>query len=263
MFDFIHQKFLLMCSMLTLAISLRPIPCSPISTISKTEHRLDGAVVKTLLIDNYDSYTYNLWQLLSATNKIEPHVIYNDDCNSWKAMIGQNFPFDNIVISPGPGNPSTYCDFGICREAIFQSNHGIPVLGVCLGHQGIVDTFGGVVTRAPQPMHGRLSKISHMGTGIFAGVEQNVNVVRYHSLVVTEPLPSNLRATAWTSDGLIMGLEDRSKPLFGITCNLNYLVLLNDVVLFILSSFCIQVYSFIQNLSQLNVAPLLSATLCR
>lgn len=171
--------------------------------------------VRTLLIDNYDSYTYNLWQLLSDVNGIEPHVVYNNAYGgSWDALISGLQSFDNIVISPGPGSPDRQTDFGLCTDAILKSN--IPLLGVCLGHQGMAHAYGGKVTRAQVPMHGRLSKLQHDDCGVFAGIDQNIEVVRYHSLVVDSPLPSVLRPTAWTLDGTIMGLEHRSKRQYGV-----------------------------------------------
>ena len=172
--------------------------------------------MRTLLIDNFDSYTYNIWQLLSEVNGEEPIVVYNNAFNyNWDELLLNVPKFDNIVISPGPGSPDVHSDFGICREAILQSN--IPVLGVCLGHQGIAHSFGATVRRAKIPMHGRLSSISHTNAGLFHNIPQESSVVRYHSLVVDkDTLPRELRATAWTSDNVIMGLEHTSKPIYGV-----------------------------------------------
>ena len=172
--------------------------------------------MRTLLIDNFDSYTYNIWQLLSEVNGEEPIVVYNNAYNyNWDELLLNVPKFDNIVISPGPGSPDVHSDFGICREAILQSN--LPVLGVCLGHQGIAHSFGATVNRAKIPMHGRLSSISHTNAGLFHNIPQESSVVRYHSLVVDkDTLPPELRATAWTKDNVIMGLEHISKPIYGV-----------------------------------------------
>jgi para-aminobenzoate synthetase len=172
--------------------------------------------MRTLLIDNFDSYTYNIWQLLSEVNGEEPTVVYNNAFNyNWDELLKNYPPFDNIVISPGPGSPDVYADFGICADAILRSD--LPVLGVCLGHQGIAHHFGGVVNRAKVPMHGRLSSISHTNEGLFYNIPQETKVVRYHSLVVeNDALPSELVATAWTADDIIMGLKHVSKPIHGV-----------------------------------------------
>lgn len=172
--------------------------------------------MRTLLIDNFDSYTYNIWQLLSEVNGEEPLVVYNNAFNyNWDELLLQLPKFDNIVISPGPGSPDVHSDFGICKEAILRSN--LPVLGVCLGHQGIAHSFGATVSRAKIPMHGRLSSIRHSNDGLFHNIGQESKVVRYHSLVVeSDTLPAELRATAWTPDGVMMGLEHISKPIYGV-----------------------------------------------
>ncbi|MGD9737600.1 MAG: aminodeoxychorismate synthase component I [Solirubrobacterales bacterium] len=167
--------------------------------------------MKTLLIDNYDSFTYNLFQLLSEANGEEPIVVRND-AMSWEELAGSR-DFDNIVISPGPGNPDREADFGVCAAAIRQSE--VPLLGVCLGHQGLCSAYGGKVVHAPEAMHGRLSAVTHEDGGIFAGLPREFQVVRYHSLCV-EDLPQELEATAWTSDGILMGVAHRTKPQWGL-----------------------------------------------
>jgi para-aminobenzoate synthetase len=165
--------------------------------------------LRTLLIDNYDSFTYNLYQLLGEVNGLPPVVVPND--TDW-AQVSFD-AFDAVVISPGPGRPDRERDFGLSRRAIAES--GLPVLGVCLGHQGICDLFGGEIDYAPQPMHGRISEVHHAGTDLFAGLPSPFNVVRYHSLVVTR-LPDELEATAWSGDGLVMGLRHRTAPVWGV-----------------------------------------------
>jgi para-aminobenzoate synthetase len=165
--------------------------------------------VRTLLIDNYDSFTYNLYQLLGEVNGQPPTVVRNDV--DWSALSPRDY--DNIVISPGPGHPGRQRDFGVSAAAILDSR--LPVLGICLGHQGMAELFGGSVQHAPEPMHGRISHIHHTGEGLFAGLPSPFSAVRYHSLAVTE-LPDELSRTAWTQDGVLMGLRHRSKPIWGV-----------------------------------------------
>ncbi|MFL5896880.1 MAG: aminodeoxychorismate synthase component I [Solirubrobacterales bacterium] len=168
--------------------------------------------MKTLLIDNYDSFTYNLYQLLAEANGEEPLVVRNDE-RSWSQLAAE-LDFDNVVISPGPGHPQREADFGICAEAIRQAE--VPLLGVCLGHQGLAAAYGAKVLHAPQPMHGRLSAVTHNGTGLFAGLPREFRVVRYHSLSVELPLPPELEGVAWTSDGVLMALAHRERPQWGL-----------------------------------------------
>ncbi|WP_107985181.1 aminodeoxychorismate synthase component I [Rhodococcus sp. OK519] len=164
---------------------------------------------RTLLIDNYDSFTYNLYSLLSEVNGEPPWVVHNDA--DWASVPLDDF--DNIVISPGPGRPDRKRDFGISARAI--ANREIPVLGVCLGHQGLCHLFGGNVGLAPAPMHGRISTIRHTGTGIFTGIPSPFQAVRYHSLIV-DAMPPELDELAWTDDGLIMAAKHRAQPLWGV-----------------------------------------------
>ncbi|ETK35463.1 aminodeoxychorismate synthase component I [Microbispora sp. ATCC PTA-5024] len=165
--------------------------------------------MRTILIDNYDSFTYNLYQLLGEVNGRPPVVVRND--TDWSQVPIEEF--DSVVISPGPGRPDRARDFGVSARAIRES--GLPVLGVCLGHQGICHLFGGTVTHAPQPMHGRISQVIHTGDDIFAGLPSPFSVVRYHSLAATE-LPEELEAIAWTQDGVIMGVRHRTEPIWGV-----------------------------------------------
>ncbi|HEY7603520.1 MAG TPA: aminodeoxychorismate synthase component I [Gaiellaceae bacterium] len=167
--------------------------------------------MKTLLIDNYDSFTFNLFQLIAEVNGEEPLVVRNDE-TTW-AELSQS-DFDNIVISPGPGRPEREADFGICAEAIRSAS--VPLFGVCLGHQGLGHACGGEVVHAPEVMHGRLSPVFHDGRGLFEGIPQGFEVVRYHSLCVQHPLSVVLECTAWTRDGVVMGLRDRHRPRWGV-----------------------------------------------
>ncbi|QCQ91125.1 aminodeoxychorismate synthase component I [Rhodococcus sp. SGAir0479] len=164
---------------------------------------------RTLLIDNYDSFTYNLYSLLAEVNGRPPVVVHNDA--DWGGVPLDEF--DNIVISPGPGRPDRKRDFGISARAL--ANPELPVLGVCLGHQGLCHLFGSAVELAPVPMHGRLSAIRHRGEGIFSGIPSPFQGVRYHSLIVGD-LPPELEPWAWTDDDLLMAARHRRYPLWGV-----------------------------------------------
>ncbi|MGX4653929.1 aminodeoxychorismate synthase component I [Micromonospora sp. SCSIO 07396] len=166
--------------------------------------------MRTLLIDNYDSFTYNLFHYLTETQGHEPEVVVNDDPR-WRATYLAEF--DNVVLSPGPGHPNRPGDFGICRDVITVG--GLPILGVCLGHQGLAALHGAPVRRAPYPCHGRVNAVHHDGSELFAGIPAPFDAVRYHSLVAEE-LPATLAATAWTGDGLIMGLRHLHLPQWGV-----------------------------------------------
>lgn len=165
--------------------------------------------VRTLLIDNYDSFTYNLYSMLCEVNGVEPVVVRNDV--DWDSL--DLTKFDNIVVSPGPGRPSTSHDLGISARAIVDSD--LPILGVCLGHQAICHLLGGEVDLAPEPMHGRISEIVHDGVGLFDGIPSPYSVVRYHSLTALD-LPDELEACAWTADGIVMAVRHRSRPMWGV-----------------------------------------------
>lgn len=161
-----------------------------------------------LLIDNYDSFTYNLWHCLRVLGA-EVIVKRNDAISVDETLA---LELQGIVISPGPCDPSRA---GICLELI--TTVSLPILGVCLGHQAIGQAFGGKVVRAPTPMHGKISAIYHMGRYLFSGVPSPFKATRYHSLVVERAtVPSCLEVIAETEDGLVMGLAHRILPVFGV-----------------------------------------------
>ncbi|WP_298403356.1 aminodeoxychorismate/anthranilate synthase component II [uncultured Chloroflexus sp.] len=166
--------------------------------------------MRVLLIDNYDSFTYNLYQYLCELGA-DVEVVRNDQITV--AEVAARHP-DRIVISPGPCTPA---EAGISVDVIRELGSQIPILGVCLGHQAIGAAYGGAVVRAPLVMHGKLSPIHHSGQGVFAGLPSPFLATRYHSLIVRrEDLPNELEVTAWTEDGLIMGLRHRSQPVEGV-----------------------------------------------
>ncbi len=167
--------------------------------------------MKTLLIDNYDSFTYNLFQLLAEANGDEPVVVRNDAAE-WSELA--ELEFDNVVISPGPGSPDHEGDFGVCAQAIREAQ--VPLLGVCLGHQGLSWIHGGKVLPAPEVMHGRISAVLHEDSPLFAGIPREFQAVRYHSLCVEQPLPEELEPIAWTSDGVLMAVAHRTRPQWGV-----------------------------------------------
>jgi para-aminobenzoate synthetase len=167
--------------------------------------------VRTLLIDNYDSFTYNLFQLLAEVSGAEPLVVRNDEA-SWEELAGEGF--DCVVISPGPGRPERERDFGVCAEAIRRSE--LPLLGVCLGHQGLGWVHGGQVVRAPIAIHGRASTVEHDGSPLFAGIPPRFEAARYHSLCLRRPLPPDLLEIARSDDGVPMAIAHRFRPQWGV-----------------------------------------------
>jgi len=162
-----------------------------------------------LVIDNYDSFTFNLVQYLGELDE-QPAVFRNDKITL--DDIAHMAP-DHILISPGPCTPH---EAGISMQVIREFSGQIPILGVCLGHQSISAVFGGQVIRAPRLMHGKTSPIEHDGKGMFAGLPSPFTATRYHSLIVPEPLPDCLMKTAWTAEGELMGLRHREHPTFGL-----------------------------------------------
>ena len=164
-----------------------------------------------LVIDNYDSFTYNLVQYLGELGA-EVVVCRHDHVTIDEIAAMRPAP-THIVISPGPGDPE---DGGVSNEVILAFGATIPVLGVCLGHQCIGHVYGGVVSRAPRLMHGKTSSVYHNGQGLFNGVPSPFTATRYHSLIVEEPLPEALAVTAFTRDGEVMGLQHREYPVVGV-----------------------------------------------
>lgn len=186
--------------------------------------------MKVLIIDNYDSFTYNLYQytgevLMKKSKSFELDVVRNDELTLTQ-IAKKNY--DNIFISPGPGNPSDTAYFGVCSEVILELGKNTPILGVCLGMQGIASVFGGSIKRAKTPMHGKTSLISHDERGVFIGLPKSLEVMRYHSLIVSEKnLPACLEITARANTtslnyekdsgiGEIMGLRHKVYPIEGI-----------------------------------------------
>lgn len=176
--------------------------------------------MKVLIIDNYDSFTFNLYQyvgeILSASGeRFTLDVVRNDELTLAEI---QKRAYDRIIISPGPGDPREDKYFGVCADVLKTIGQKTPVLGVCLGMQGMAYHFGGNVIRAQKPMHGKTSIIEHDGKGVFQGLPQKLEVMRYHSLVAEkETLPECLLITATSPDtGEIMGLRHKSYPIEGI-----------------------------------------------
>ena len=167
-------------------------------------------MARILVIDNYDSFVYNLVQYLGELGA-EPIVVRNDELTVEDAVAVNP---DGVLLSPGPGRPE---DAGILCAAITAFAGKTPVFGVCLGHQAIGHVFGGKVVRAPELVHGKTSMITHEGLGVFAGLDSPLAATRYHSLVVErESLPSSLEVTASTSDGMIMGMRHREFDIEGV-----------------------------------------------
>ena len=168
-----------------------------------------------LLIDNYDSFTFNLYHFLgdvgAGDGKFDCQVWRNDKLSVADAMAMRP---EAIVLSPGPCTPT---EAGICLDLITAAAGSVPLLGVCLGHQAIGQAFGGKVVRAPQPMHGKVSAIVHADSDILAGLPCPFRATRYHSLVVErDTLPDGLVVSAWTEDGLIMAMRHRTLPVWGV-----------------------------------------------
>jgi len=164
-----------------------------------------------VVVDHHDSYTWNLVHLIAAVTGVLPTVVQHDEVSPEEVL-----RHSHVVLSPGPGHPDVAADFSVGREVLADGS--VPVLGVCLGMQGLVTTYGGTVDRHP-PAHGDVARIEHDGRGVFAGVPQGFAAVRYHSLA-TVALPDVLEATAWTSgvddNRVVMGVRHRTLPLEGV-----------------------------------------------
>ena len=162
-----------------------------------------------VVIDNYDSFTYNLVQYLGELG--QEIVVYRNDQVTIDEI--KEINPDHIVISPGPGTPD---DGGVSLEVLKAFGENTPIFGVCLGHQCIGQAYGGKVDRAPRLMHGKTSSVYHNGDGIFSGVPSPFKATRYHSLIVEEPIPEDLEVTAFTRDGEVMGVRHKSYPTVGV-----------------------------------------------
>ena len=163
-----------------------------------------------LMIDNYDSFTYNLFHYLGELGA-EVKVVRNDELSAQEAL---GMKPEGIVLSPGPCTPN---EAGICLEVIEQAAGKMPILGVCLGHQAIGQVYGGRVVRAPEPMHGKLSRVHHTGKSVFRGLNNDFLATRYHSLTIDPPsMPPSLEVTATSEDGVIQGVMHKSHPVHGV-----------------------------------------------
>src|SRR5690606_23987440 len=191
------QTCLTLCTTVPEELKASDNSCRPVAG------RRVAHTMRTLLIDNYDSFTYNLYQLISEVNGTEPTVVRNDEFTDIAALGLADY--DNIVISPGPGRPDRPRDVGLSAAVIAAATQ--PLLGVCLGHQALVVAAGGRFERAPRPRHGYLDRVAHDGRDLFAGLPQDFTAVRYHSLAALRPLPACLEITARTGDGVIMGVR--------------------------------------------------------
>lgn len=168
--------------------------------------------MRVLLVDHWDSFTFNVLHLVAEVTGTPPVVVRADGA-TWAELRDEGW--DAVVLSPGPGRPDVDRDFGLSR-ALLADEAAPPVLGVCLGHQGIALAHGGQVVRAPEPVHGRASRVRHRGDDLFAGLPDGFAAVRYHSLVVAEPLPSVLSKLAWTDDGVLLALRHKALPRWGV-----------------------------------------------
>jgi anthranilate synthase component 2 len=163
-----------------------------------------------LLIDNYDSFTYNLFHYLGELGA-EVKVVRNDEISAEQALAMKP---EGIVLSPGPCTPN---EAGICLDVIEKAAGKMPILGVCLGHQAIGQVYGGRIVRAPEPMHGKLSRVHHTGRSVFRGLNNDFLATRYHSLTIDPPtMPASLDVTATSEDGVIQGVMHKSHPVHGV-----------------------------------------------
>ncbi|MGN6515746.1 MAG: anthranilate synthase component II [Rhizomicrobium sp.] len=166
-----------------------------------------------LLIDNYDSFTYNLFHYLGELGA-DVAVKRNDELRAEDALALKP---EAIVLSPGPCTPN---EAGICMDLIRKAGGRVPILGVCLGHQAIGQVYGGQIVRAPEPMHGKVSRIHHTGKSVFRGLNNDFEATRYHSLTIApDSLPASLEVTATSSDGVIQGVMHNTHPVHGVQCH--------------------------------------------
>jgi para-aminobenzoate synthetase component 2 len=167
-------------------------------------------MTRILVVDNYDSFTYNLVQYLAQLG-VDVVVRRNDEVSPDDEVVGAA---DGILLSPGPGRPETA---GVCVDLVREHGDHTPILGVCLGHQAIAAAYGGEVTSAPELLHGKTSEVHHAGAGVLRGLPDPFTATRYHSLAVPrDSLPPELEVTAWTAGGVVMGLRHRDRPLEGV-----------------------------------------------
>ncbi len=168
----------------------------------------DGHVVRILVIDNYDSFVFNIVQYLAQLGA-EVEVRRNDEVTPDEAR-----EFDGVLLSPGPGTPE---QAGVCMAVVRECAGDVPILGVCLGHQAIAAVYGGVVDRAPELLHGKTSTVNHSGAGVLAGLPDGFTATRYHSLAVEpDSVPAELQVTGTTASGVIMALRHRELPVEGV-----------------------------------------------
>lgn len=169
--------------------------------------------MRILILDNYDSFSYNIYQAVGELAG-RAEVRRNDEITIDEVA---SLAPDRILISPGPGRPEDPAYFGVCGPTIVRFGPTVPILGICLGHQGIVHSLGGRIVHAPEPRHGKTSPIHHDGRGIFEGLPDPFPAMRYHSLVADEEsMPRSLEVAAWTEDGVVMAIRHREWPTTGV-----------------------------------------------
>jgi anthranilate synthase component II len=181
--------------------------CTPWGAPNSRHHLGDRHPPTVVVVDHYDSYTWNLVHLVASVTGVLPTVVQHDQVDA-DDLAG----FSHVVLSPGPGHPDAPADFAVGREVLRRA--ATPVLGVCLGMQGLVSAYGGTVAGV-DPAHGEVASVTHDGTGLFAGVPSPFEAVRYHSLAAVE-VPTTIAVTARSEDGVVMGVAHRSLPLLGV-----------------------------------------------